>query len=414
MPQQTMDEKLVSPVKNPLAVAFGSVLRELRNDPRMKLSRDQVASQLGISNSLYRLVETGGAPLQSWAGLRLVVTFRVLGIRVEPLGILLSLINALSEKRLGRSSEKSQGLPGPKKSQGLPGPMSDVEVMRDGLKSYAEENTSEPLRQILVSLKRVIAHDDDVTDQKRMAERISECNLIDQVRDFLFIGLESGDTPRTQKNNLLENLIASVPSFYLPVIEELVAALNTFPPGTTADSISIWEDRNASLIRRVDGVVEKLDDLYIEDVTKFTWRFLSGSQFRKLRLAITRENPSQESRDRYFQELAKYSGVELEDLKSLVHVDYAKPDEIENFKSLGKTIMGSESDGNLWLYEVESGLAPGNTRTIGFADNFQGTRESDKPQEGQGATIPVRMKVADGEQTQALRDQIDEFWKNRE
>jgi hypothetical protein len=257
-------EKMAQKIRNPLAQALGLVLQNLR-DKMGGVSSSKIASDLGMTGSHYRMVETGSAILQPSRAIRAVQTFKT--IEFIPLCELLACIQTLD---CFRQSVK------------------EMKTTIALLKGIAP-SLSKAIRK-LDTLWKIIADNGAGV----VAKAIIDSGLRDDLAVFLttkpvpfsFAEIDNFMSPTYElplSGHLygkIGNILQGVAPFYLDVVLQLIDNLKNITPRVTAEELARWEDLHQNKFSHLIGVVRKPE--IVVDVGIFDYNYLWEDNFKKI------------------------------------------------------------------------------------------------------------------------------------
>ncbi|MFH1371841.1 MAG: hypothetical protein ABII09_11240 [Planctomycetota bacterium] len=259
-------------MKNPLAQALGLVLQELRGKMG-GISSSEIASQLDLAASYYRMIEAGSAILQPSRAIRIVQTFDA--IEFVPLCEILVSIQMLdSAKRSIRDMKTT------------------ITLLTEAAPSLAKVfGKLDALWKMIGSAK---AGD--------IAEAIAAGGLKDELARFLttapppFSASDIDDFMSPTYEHPLSgrlygkigNILQGVAPFYLDAVLQLTDNLKNITPRVTAEELARWEHLHQNKFSHLIGIVRR-PEIVIE-VGIFDYNYLWEDNFKKI-LIIYRDGP---------------------------------------------------------------------------------------------------------------------------
>jgi len=264
-------------VRNPLAQALGLVLSELR-DKMGGVSSSQVASELGLAASHYRMIEAGSAILQPSRAIRVVQTFDT--IEFIPLCEVIVSIQVLDGARQSIRDMKTTA----------------------ALLAEATPSLAKVLRK-LDTLWKVV----DKGDAGEVSKAIGSTGLKDELVRFLTtepLPLSAADIDNfmspTYEHPLsgrlygkIGNILQGVAPFYLDTVLQLVDNLRNVTPRVTAEELARWEGLHQNKFSHEIGIVRKPE--IVVDVGIFDYSYLWEKNFKKI-VIIYRDGPASQAR----------------------------------------------------------------------------------------------------------------------
>ncbi|MHC4457238.1 MAG: helix-turn-helix domain-containing protein [Planctomycetota bacterium] len=342
-------------VKNPLAQALGLVLQSMR-DKLGGISSSEIASQLGLAASHYRMIEAGSAILQPSRAIKIVQTFGT--IEFVPLCQILVSIQILD------SAKQS------------------VKDMR---------TTTELLIEAHPTLSKVLKKFDELweiietREPSDVAREIVSQGIEKELESFLTTEpvtftadeIDNFMTPTYehpisgQLYNKIGNILQGVAPFYLDTVLQLIDNLKNITPRVTPEELAKWEILHKGRISHIIGIVRKPE--IILDVSTFDYTFLWQDNFQKM-LIIHRDSPKVQTesvhrkltaclRRKFESERVRYER-ELETLDETVNERLQIAFGKNNTSDIDKILLHRDvSMNNLWSYIMVNGYV------VCFIDN---------------------------------------------
>jgi hypothetical protein len=264
-------------IKNPLAQTLGLVFQELRGKMG-GISSSEIASQLGLAASHYRMIEAGSAILQPSRAIRVVQTFDT--IEFVPLCEILVSIQMLDRAKNSLKDMKTT-----------------VTLLMEATPSLAR------VLGKLDALWKVISS----ADSGNAAEAIVACGLKDELAKFLttepppFSAADIDDFMSPTYEYPLSgrlygkigNILQGVAPFYLDAVLQLIDNLKNITPRVTAEELARWEDLHQNKFSHLIGIVRKPE--IVVDVGIFDYTYLWEENFQKI-LIIYRDGPAERAK----------------------------------------------------------------------------------------------------------------------
>lgn len=342
-------------VRNPLAQALGLVFQGLR-DKMGGVSSSEIASQLGLAASHYRMVEAGSAILHPSRAIRVVQTFET--IEFVPLcQVLVSIQIVDSVKQSINDMQTTIELlleAHPALSRVLQG--------FDGL--WETVKTNEP-----GAVARKIVSEGIVNELTSFLTTEPISFTSDQIDNFMSPTYQYPITG--QLYSKIGNILQGVAPFYLDTILQLVDNLKGITPRVTPNELALWEASHKNRISHIIGIIRKPE--IVLDVNTFDYSFLWEENFQKM-LIIHRDKPEiqtepmlqrisnclkvkfETERVKYERELQTFDRTVSEKLN--IKFGEYNTNQIDNILSYRDTEMN-----NLWIYIMANGYV------VPFIDN---------------------------------------------
>ena len=342
-------------LRNPLAQSLGLVLQGMRDDMG-GISSSQIARQLGLAASHYRMIEAGAAILQPARAIRVVQTFdtvefiplcqalvcvQILDSVKQSVTDMRTTTKLLTEANPGMSGvlEKLDGL-WPVVGAGEPGDVSKA-IVNEGLKEKLQEFlTTEPVMFTGTEIDNFMSPTYEHPLSGRLYSKIG-------------------------------NILQGVAPFYLDTVLQLIDNLRNVTPRVTAEELAKWESLHKNRFSHIIGVVRRPE--IILDVSTFDYSYLWDDSFEKI-LIIYRDRPQEKAASvhqriaellrtkfqtehlRYERELAGFDKVMNDKLR--IEDGTSRANEIDEILLYRNVPMN-----NLWTYIMVSGYV------VPFIDN---------------------------------------------
>ena len=350
-------------VRNPLAQALGLVLQKTR-DKMGGISSSEIASQLGLAASHYRMIEAGSAILQPSRAIKIVQTFET--IEFIPLCQLLVSIQLIDSAR------------------------QSIEDMRTTVALLTEVNPA--LSKVLEKFEKlweVIA----TAESAQVARQITELGIDRDLGSFLttepvFLTADEMNnfmTPTYQHPILgqlyskIGNILQGVAPFYLDTVLQLIDNLKNITPRATPEELAKWELLHKNRISHIIGIVRKPE--IVLDVNTFDYTFLWEQNFEKM-LVIYRDKPETQTESMH-KRIAEHLRARFESERLKYERELKSFDQVMNEKLTIKFGKGYTSRidellsyrdihmNNLWLYIMVNGYVVPfiDNTTVGSAGN---------------------------------------------
>jgi len=335
-------------MKNPLSVAFGQILR--KNRDLLGLTSNDIAHDIGIQPSFYRIIESGHKSLHISKALNIVDAFHG-KLDFDGVVKVLSTISVL--ETYGQLAEKT-------KRHYLDG-------IKDGIQKlviYDEEKLG----------KLFVKWDDTFFDElKKEGINFSDwLRNTDFLNDLNYLLCDHNNFGKFGKDKLEEytlSFFSDLPSIYLESINDLKENLLELPVKIGFESLSSWEEKNRKkfVSQRVLIYNERLITRQ-KNLDMYLYLHFWEQKFKRLDLAYLNKTKPQLVGDKFFQNL-KTSLLKKEMFdKSETTDEISKKVKFYNFQ--GKDIIDNLSSkltpnikevNAIWSFTFENNIS------IGFA-----------------------------------------------
>jgi len=336
-------------IKNPLAQALGLVLQNTR-DTMGGISSSEVASQLGLAASHYRMIEAGSAILQPSRAVRVVQTFET--IEFIPLCQILVAIQILDAAKRSVSDMRTTTELLIEANPNLSGILKKFDPLWDVIKNEQPADVAE----------------------KIMAEGIPQ-----QLTEFLTtepISLTAEQfgsfmTPTYtqpisgQLYDKIGNILQGLAPFYLDTVLQLIDNLKNITPRVTAEELARWESLHKNRISHTIGIVRKPE--IILDVDTFDYTFLWQQNFRKM--LIIHLDPAEDTTESVHQKIThhlrrKFETERIKYERKIYTFDETIKEKLiiiyggEKYDTIERLLTHRELPmNNLWAYVMTTGYA---------------------------------------------------------
>lgn len=215
-------------LKNPLALALGLVLKEMREESSR--SAEDIAEALDVSASTYRLFESGSNNLRPVYAPRLLQEKAFRKIEFSPLAILLQATHSLESL------------------------WEEEEHLADALKKLGKFES--PLDRIRAELEREIrTHDELEADDVRAT--VIQLGLDNHLRQFLTSPIFSQEI-ESRAALTTKRFLKETSPFYFDAAAKLLSDLRRSEPLINSSKVGEWEKENADRIVNARAVIQDL------------------------------------------------------------------------------------------------------------------------------------------------------------
>jgi len=259
-------------IRNLMAQALGLVLQGFR-DKMGGISSSDIASQLGLAASHYRMIEAGSAILQPSRAIRVVQTFDT--IEFIPLCQVLVSIQILDTVKESNQDTLTTAAILAEANPTMAGLLSKLAQLVD----IVEENNAGEAARLIVSsgLK-------DELGSFLTTEPVTF--TAEQIDNFMSPTYEHPLSGRLYSK--IGNILQGVAPFYLDTVLQLIDNLRNVTPRVTAEELARWESLHNTRISHLIGIVRKPE--IILDIGTFDYSYLWEENFQKI-LIIYRDEP---------------------------------------------------------------------------------------------------------------------------
>lgn len=352
---------------------FGTFLRVERN--RLRLDSKDVAHDLHLTDTYYRLVESGRASLNQ------NLVFQLLALLAE------KNMAAGEDVPLFTFERLALFLVG---SQWISAEMKRIErfdaANADRLALEELARRSRDFEQFHRQVKNYFSHGEGTETQRNFLEREGAF----RVREFL----ERSDYAIPTRDASVERVMPAaalleLPTLNVEMVRRFLTDLSGRPFVHTPKLASAWEERTAPLIRAVDGVFRDPDLIvHSDNLADFQYSFLLTQEFTRLRfifLPSSRPRPTEHKFMRLLNKARKAAGLMQIDrpLEKKVAFRVLDKDEanandstIQKLFTRGPLEPGSSKYDAYWSFSVAAEIRSGKHMPIGFVGR-KGTNSDD-------------------------------------
>lgn len=259
--------------KHPLVQSFGLALKALRKKEPKKAA--QAAQDLGVGESLYRLLESGSAILQPSKAVDLIKAFPNSEIDFARLSTLLVIFQIIASDRPTNARSTIQ------------------QAAELGKVSNEAEELFTILRPIWEELHRV-------SDSRAVASKIEKYDIPRSLLTFL--AQKAISTEGASNTQWIYKRIAKTPPLFLDLAAKVIGGLNQYAPFMNVDSVKHWEADHRSRLRSEYAFVSSLDGV-IDTCDEFDWSFLEDASFSTLKFVCWGKADEEKKHQRKLREL---------------------------------------------------------------------------------------------------------------
>jgi pyruvoyl-dependent arginine decarboxylase (PvlArgDC) len=341
--------------RNLMAQALGLVLQGFR-DKMGGISSSDIASQLGLAASHYRMIEAGSAILQPSRAMKDVQTFDT--IEFIPLCQVLVSIQILDTVKESNQDTQTTAAILAEANPTMAGILSKLSELADIVE---EKNAGQAARLIVSSgLKDQLGSFLTTEPVTFTAEQID--NFMSPTYEHPLSGRLYGK---------IGNILQGVAPFYLDTVLQLIDNLRNVTPRVTAEELARWESLHNTRISHLIGIVRRPE--IILDIGTFDYSYLWEENFQKI-LIIYRDEPAeptvtirrricdnlrrkfQSARIKYERQLQNFDTILNEKLQ--IEHGRGRADDIDEILLYRQIPMN-----NLWAYIMVNGYV------VPFIDN---------------------------------------------
>lgn len=351
--------KKTSLMKNPLAQVFGSLLQDKR--ARINKTSAELAAEIGLSDSHYRMIEAGTATLQS--------------------NRVVELMRWVENWEFSRVCEILVCI------QILDGYKNSVSDMRQAVDILAEEENPD-LKMFFNdfnALWPVLENE----SSKEVAKKVKELNISGKLEEYLSGASIKKNTAVDLSRAYLtmQKVITGVAPYYYDLLRNLANGLKESTPRITSKELDMWESKYYKSIKRVYGLC-RYKEAVLESGSCFGYKYLwknsfekfslmafdadDGAQF-KIQFKNSLKNSLQESilkNDSLIQSIDKIFDGKVEALSCKKY--HKQADKLLQYSNVPMN--------NLWIYELNLGYC------VCFMDNYDPSHH-DRDQDAFGVSL---------------------------
>lgn len=364
--------------KNPLAVALGMVFRRTRDV--MNRSSKEIAEEIGIKASFYRLIESGTNHLHISKTLSVVDAFEG---RLSFDGIMKTLTCISVMEVYGKSAEKSG-------SNYLIG-------VREAIEKFKEYD-SQRLRFLFQPLNEDF-FDQWQTDTEKPIFQFEFDTLLQKfLEDYSSFGKSFGENNRRYISQFFDKL----PSIYIESLERQKDSLLDLPVKVGFEVLSDWEEKNKAKLRSLKIIVSNIDLIFKEEnLLRYHYNYLWEEKFENVNIIYFEGPGENQAKEVFLSNLS--NGIKEADITNrkteqiAQKVRFCQCIECPELKSY-KDFLSQIRDGkynSMWVFSLIGGKNVGFTAKIKSADASLTT--------GKSMTYP---------RTIQFMEKFEEIWKS--
>jgi len=264
-------------IKNPLAQALGLVLQELR-DKMGGISSSEIASQLGLAASHYRMIEAGSAILQPSRAIRIVQTFDT--IEFVPLCEVLVSTQMLDSAKHSVRDMKTTITLLMEATPSLTRALGKLDTLWKVIESGEAGDVAEAI--VASGFKDELA--------RFLTTEPAPFSAAD-IDDFMSPTYEHPLSGRLYGK--IGNILQGVAPFYLDAVLQLTDNLKNITPRVTAEELARWEHLHQNKFSHLIGIVRKPE--IVVEVGIFDYNYLWEENFQKI-LIIYRDGRDEQTK----------------------------------------------------------------------------------------------------------------------
>lgn len=348
--------------RNPLSIAFGRVIRDIRNEVGLQIR--EAAAEAEIEPSFLTSVENGISNLHPNKSFALAKAYPSLidVVGLERFLALLSYLESQSKKLAKKTAD---------------GP--HLRYMGPILMELQAQESS----QLGVLIQRFVDTDfyaefDELTPSEA-AQLLESKGIIGAIDEFVRSYSEFGASGAGSFESALNEAIGSLPSVYLELVEHTVAGIKSLPEAIGLQSIWAWEEEHISQLREL--VIVVLKEKFVinpKNLQNYQYTCLWHKSFQKVTFIMGTKKSKDELREEFlkvFKDVLAKQGEEarLTKLDSIsrkmefiaIH-DKADGDLLHNFDRI---LNGHDA---YWAFDLET-KATGMKMKVGFSGDMDDT-----------------------------------------
>lgn len=266
--------------RNPLGVAFGAACRAERKTQDM--SADQLAEQLGIKPSFYKLVENGTNYLHTNKSPAIVNAFNGVMNLDGVSKMLLAISHSEATARSLNSKDDDQ-----EGDNYLKGFHASIEQL-------SKMDNNKLGRLLLPYQDADIASSLATSPAKAAKDILKQHGLTAQAQEFLKNYDELGLQDSGLQSSALIKKIESVPSMYLDIFSDLANRLGNLPAKVGFEEMWRWEKENQHLFKEWWCIINKVESIVSEDnLQRYHYNHIWNKAFQKSNVLFIEAAPTE-------------------------------------------------------------------------------------------------------------------------
>ncbi len=244
-------------MKNPIAVALGYVLRDIRNENSIPV--DNLVNDIDINVGYYRLLESGTNTIHISKTIDVVNTFNQYGVGISYDGFYKLLMGVYFTQPLVKLSEDNDPAFERKKNKLL-----------INLEDYDNK-----LFKIVKKFDQLNLFNETKLNSKGVVEILNKYKVTDDVLEFLCDYSEFGEDLNKIQNEYLNSFFNDVPTIYLKLIYDVKSNIKSMPTNIGVSNLWEWENANKKSFIELTAFVEDSTSITsLENLRRYTYSYL--------------------------------------------------------------------------------------------------------------------------------------------
>ncbi len=334
--------------RNPLSIAFGNTLRELRTEHSISVS--EISEAIGINSSYYRVLESGATTIHISKAIEIhdglissSINVDYEGIRDVLLGI--SYLNNLYVKKENEyvidQSYKNELLEQLKVYEHKLGLLLESLYETEILKNLSK--TNEEIIKILEHKQFTYLIKNFITDYQNFGESVEEI-----------------------ENNFVNNFFDGVPTYYFEYLNTIKNQLLEMPITINLRDMHAWEIRNSKKFKNLLVIIKDYNHIVaFKNLKKYQYPYLWNNKFESVHFIYLNDDnkdPKKIFRKHLLKSMKIEDAKELEEFdKTMSKVHFIKPS--DEYRKKGLNILGQYNA--CWFFTfIKNNIKVGFTATI--------------------------------------------------
>lgn len=277
-------------MKNPIAVALGNALREIRNHNGIPV--EELVDGIGINSSYYRLLESGTNTIHISKTIDVINSFNKYGASLSYEGFYKLLMGVYFTQPLVKLSEDQD---------------KTFEQEKNKLLIYLEDYDKK-LFVLIKEFDRLSLFEKTEINSKDVVEILQNEKTTDLVLFFLNDYSDFGETNLNIQNSSIAHKLRKLPTFYFEFIQDTIDNLFYLPTIMGNLTLWEWEEKNKAyftdmicLTNNAKSVVSQ------ENLSRYKYSYLWQRDFKQVKMIIIDNNQKASALEQNFRSLLKES-----------------------------------------------------------------------------------------------------------
>lgn len=276
-------------MKNPLTIAFGNTLKEIRNEQHISI--DDLVDKIGINVSYYRLIESGTNAIHISKVIDIVNAFNYFGARLDYEGVSKILMGIYFTNPIIKLIEDEK--------------KDAIEISKNKL--FENIKVYDPKLDILVKAFDKLKLFSTLEENSKVTLKILEDNKIKNlVTMFMCDYRDFGESYLSIQNEYLSAFFDKIPSLYIKLFYDLKQNIKSLPSNIGISNLWEWENYNKADFIELNAYTENPSHITsLQNLQRYTYSYLWNESFKKASIFYTDNLNAEELKDEFEENISK-------------------------------------------------------------------------------------------------------------